>query len=124
MTMKLVNLCPHTIHIHTPTGLTIDVPESGMVARLFNHFDNSHPRESIMGIPVVKILSGEVKILVRGQPIQVFPKQKLGEIAYIVSRPVAQALQCDLRSDIYFVHEQSIDENGHPCGGACLGRLV
>jgi len=88
--MKLVNLTPHSIALHLPTGEVLTLPSSG-VARVA-----TLPREeqSFPGLPV-PVLSAPVWGQVEGLPSPV------EGMIYLVSGVVLEALRGSGRGDVF-----------------------
>ena len=103
--MNLVNLTPHTIHIHTPEGVVTLAP-SGEVARVATV---SVEAEDIGGIPTVRTTTGEVT----GLPAPVEGK------VFVVSGMVASAAP---REDVMSPGDLVRDDSGRPIGCQGLRR--
>ena len=104
--MKLVNLTPHTLNIHTPDGV-VTLPPSGEVARVSTVSVSGLSVAGDWGfIPTVTTTFGEVTGL---------PK-RTESTALIVSGMVASAAP---RDDVLSPGDLVRDENGRPVG--CLG---
>jgi len=100
--MKLYNLTPHTLNVHTPDGV-VNLPPSGAVARVATV---STPAAPMGGIPTCTTTLGEVTGL---------PDFQEG-VVYIVSGMVASAAP---RPDVMSPGDLVRDESGRPVG--CLG---
>jgi hypothetical protein len=103
--MRFINLTPHTLNIHTPSGVVTLAP-SGEVARVATVNTDA---EDIGGIPTVNTTHGEVTGL---------PAPQNG-VVYIVSGMVASAAP---REDVLSPGDLVRDENGRPCGCKGLRR--
>ena len=106
----LVNLTPHTLNIHHPTGV-VNVPPSGEVARVTTVSIRA-PYPPVDGyIPTVLTSYGEVT----GLPAPV------AGVTYIVSGMVAGAAP---RPDVMSPGDLVRDEKGRPIGCKGLRRSV
>jgi len=103
--MKLVNLTPHTLNIHTPDKV-VNLPPSGAVARVATV---SVPAAPMGGIPTVTTSFGEVTGL---------PEPQHG-VTLVVSGMVASAAP---RDDVLSPGDLVRDENGRPVGCRGLRR--
>jgi hypothetical protein len=103
--MKLVNLTPHTLNIHTDNGVE-SIEPSGQVARVDSE---STPAEPIGNIPTFHVEFGEVTDLPEPQE----------DVVYIVSGMVSDAIS---RRDVLSPGQLVRDENGRPIGCKGLRR--
>lgn len=103
--MKLVNLTPHTLNIHTLSGV-IELPPSGTVARVAVEYKKRAPIPHRDGdIPTFRAEFG---------PLEGLPGPVQGTV-YIVSGMVMQALS-GLRHDVFAPGELIRDDQGRPVG--------
>ncbi len=107
--MKIINLTPHALNIHTDCNGVINLPPSGDVARVSM---SSKPNgflpcnDSSVGIPLFKTSYGEVN----GLP------DPVDGIAYVVSGMVSASVS---RADVFSPGDLIRDESGKPVG--CKG---
>ncbi len=97
---RVVNLCPHSINIISPwgNGEIVEIPQSGMVARMDKLQADI---EKHAGFPIIREVYGEVYGL---------PDPVKGTL-YIVSAPVINVLN-DSRSDLVALGRQVKDRLG------------
>jgi len=100
-----INLTPHTLNIHTPSGV-VTVAPSGNVARVATV---SVPAATVGGIPTVVTTHGEVTGLPAPQP----------GVILVVSGMVASAAP---REDVMSPGDLVRDEAGRPVGCQGLRR--
>ena len=103
--MKIINLTPHALNIHTANGV-INLPPSGDVARVSMTSKPNGFLYSSVEIPLFKTSYGEVVGL---------PKVVDG-IAYVVSGMVSASVS---RADVFSPGDLIRDESGKPVG--CKG---
>lgn len=98
---KIVNLCPHALNIITNTGITINIPTSGTLARVSQ---STVELGNLCGFRMVKTLMGEVENLPEAVPY----------VYYVVSRLVkGQAME---RPDVICVGELTRNTEGAVTG--------
>lgn len=103
--MVIVNLTPHTINAHVEGGV-VDIPASGMVARVACHRTQA---AKLNGIPTYSITYGTVEGFPDPQP----------DTVYIVSKLVAAAIVArELYPGVIIVTPGSLirNEQGQPIG--------
>ena len=111
--MKVVNLTPHTINLQTDEGQVVEIPPSGIVARVEEKTETIGKIQVGDGnIPVIRKTLGRVENL---------PEPREDTI-YIVSLIVAQAL-AGTRSDVYVIGESIRDKEGRVIGARSLAQL-
>ena len=103
--MELINLTPHILNIHTPSGVE-NLPPSGQVARVDSE---STPAAPIGGIPTFKEEGGQVTGL---------PEPREG-VVFITSLRVSDEV---CREDVVSPGHLVRDENGRPVGCRGLRR--
>lgn len=101
----LVNLTPHVLNIHTPSGV-VSLPPSGQVARCSSV---TSPLGEVDGVPVVSTGFG---------PVVGLPEAATGT-TYVVSALVATAAR---RGDVLSPGELVRDAEGRPVGCKGLSR--
>ena len=104
--MSIINLTPHILNIHTPSGV-VNVPPSGSVARCAVSSETVGEHE---GIPLLRSSMGEVTGLPSPEP----------GVLYVVSMVVRGAVS--ERSDIASPGALVRNEAGQPCG--CQGLVI
>ena len=114
--MKIINLTPHVINVHTPSGV-ISFPASGSVARV-------ETKQALLknlpgGIPVFIQEYGEVTGLPEDDPSDDGTETGHFETYYLVSALVRAA--CPSRFDLLSPGELVRDEEGNPVG--CKGLV-
>lgn len=105
---KLVNLTPHPITLILPSGESMVIEPSGLLARVSAHTEVCG---GIGVIPITRTVYGDIEGL---------PEPNNKEI-YIVSSLVAQ--RCPDRDDIFIPNESVRDEQGRIIGCKSLGRV-
>lgn len=105
--MKIRNCTPHTLNIHTPTGVVILDP-SGIVPRVTTVTEAASDLE---GIPVATSRLGSITGLPEPEP----------GVYLVVSQIVAQAAR--RRFDLLFPGELIRDDRGRPVGCKGLSAL-
>ena len=104
----LINLTPHTLNVHTPSGV-VDIPTSGTVARVAT---TETPCEEVAGIPVTRTVFGEVTGL---------PEPHEG-VFLVVSLLVRTAAEAAGRVDCLSPGPLVRDADGRPVGCRGLTR--
>ncbi len=91
---RILNLCPHAIHISSPGNEkdVIEIPQSGMVARMDRRQSDI---EKHAGFPIIREVYGDIFGL---------PEPVKGTV-YIVSAPVLNVLN-DSRKDVVGIGKQ------------------
>ena len=105
---KFINLTPHKLNVHTPTGV-VDIEPSGDVARCRV---TSTPDGEVGGIPVSLFSFGEVSGL---------PEPTTG-VFFIVSGMVASHPTVAGRRDVFAPGALVRDQEGRPIGCKGLKR--
>lgn len=114
VTPALVNLTPHPVVIVTATGVIVQVPPSGRVARCATHPDRLLGTVCIDGHSVPLVVN-DVTAAVEGLPE---PEQG---VLFVVSRLVA--LAAPQRRDMVFPHDPVRDGTGRTAGCRVLAQV-